>query len=204
MKNPTMRELGLMGARGDLGRRILGSAENSEYESESYEEKEGESYLDEIISPSDIVDAIYNSGEGIGPESAKMQWIVDKMQTADEESEEKAWDWLAEGEEENEEEDAALVLDEYKGEDWSFLDEMMSDDLFKEDFQQKSLINSEVKRNKGNTGKTPAGNHSGSVPKADKKINMPTVGRNYVDVKLDVDNYEVDGDVIDEEELEMD
>jgi len=188
MKNPTMRELGLMGAKGDLGKKIFNQIEMPEMEEESYEEDE--QFIGDIISPADIVDAIYGNQSEFGLDAGKMKFIADKMQEAEEESGE--WGWLDNLEEEEETKEHEMsVLDGIDGEM----------NLGQE--EQKSLINQSVKRNKGNTGKTPASNHSGAVPVADKKISTPKVGRTYVDVKLDKDKYEIDGDVIDEEELEI-
>lgn len=194
MRNPTMRELGLMGAKGDLGKKIFNQIEMPEMEEETYEEDE--QFIGDIISPADIVDAIYGNQSEFGLDTGKMKFIADKMQEAEEERDE--WGWLDNLEEEEETKEHEMS----EGEDWSFLDGIDGEMNLGQE-EQKGLINQSVKRNKGNTGKTPASNHSGAVPVADKKISTPKVGRTYVDVKLDNDKYEIDGDVIDEEELEI-
>lgn len=202
---PTNRELGLMGASGELSKKIFG-AYNTEGESaleEMKEQFEESNYLGEVISPSDIVDAIYSSSGNLTDEikTNKLQWIAEKIQSAEEEKDE--WDWLNKtgGETEEGEEESEMMS---PGEDWSFLDSSFSDDEnFLGEEENKSLINSVVKRSRGNVGKTPESDHSGTIQTADKRIKTPSVGRSYVDVKLDKDKWEVNGNVIDEEELEQ-
>lgn len=194
-----MRELGLMGAKGDLGRRIFGQQnvlETLEQEDEISESADN-GYLGSIISPSDIVDAIYSDDSQL--QSAKMQWIADKISEASEEKNE--WDWLTNGEEE--EETPEEEMNELEKEDWSFLEEGSDLGELLGETEQKGFKITDVARNVGNANKTPSSDHFGIIPVADKGLNSKSVGRTYVDVKLDKDKWETDGSVIDEEELEQ-